>query len=344
MGEHHVPVTKTGARPGSLNAQHPLSVAPMLDVTDRHFRSFIRLISRHVLLYTEMVTEQALRFGRADRLLGFSAEEEPLVLQLGGSNPEGLSAAVAQAYRAGYRAVNLNVGCPSSRVQSGSFGACLMLDPVLVAELVTAMREAAPIPVTVKHRIGVDDHDSFPELLHFVDTVAAAGVTFFTVHARKAWLKGLSPKENRNIPPLQYGMVTRLAAQRPGLTFELNGGVRDLAHARQLLDETGCGAVMLGRAVRDRPWVLHGADPLFFGSTPPSATETEAVSAYLPYMERMLASGVPFRRLTRPLQGLFGGSRGARAWRRFLNEAALSPAAGPEQVKGALEGLAVPGA
>jgi len=337
MGEHHLPVTETGAGPGSVTPFPALSVAPMLDVTDRHFRRFVRSISRHVLLYTEMVTEQALRFGPADRLLAFSPEEQPLVLQLGGSDPDGLAVAVQQARAAGYGAVNLNVGCPSSRVQSGSFGACLMLDPGLVAELVAAMRSASPLPVTVKHRIGVDEHDSYPELLRFVDTVAEAGVTFFTVHARKAWLKGLSPKENRNIPPLEYGFVTRLVQDRPGLAFELNGGVRDLGHAERLRQETGCHAVMLGRAVRDRPWVLAGADPLLSGGEAPADSEKAAVLDYLPYMEEMLGRGVPFRTLTRPLQGMFAGSPGARRWRRLLNETALRSDAGPDVLGSMLE-------
>lgn len=340
MGEHHVPVTEAGARPGRLNGFPVLSVAPMLDVTDRHFRRLVRGISRHVLLYTEMVTEQALRFGPAERLLAFSDAEQPLVLQLGGSDPDGLAEAVRLGFEAGYSAVNLNVGCPSERVRSGSFGACLMLDPVLTAELAAAMRSASPLPVTVKHRIGVDDRDSYGELLRFVDTVAAAGVSFFTVHARKAWLSGLSPKENRNVPPLDYGAVGRLVRDRPGLSFELNGGVRSLEQAGMLLRETGCQAVMLGRAVRDRPWVLAGADREFFGAEPPAETEVDAVRAYLPYLEDMLTEGVPLRPLLRPLLGMFAGTRGARGWRRELSEGALQATDGPALVAAALANVA----
>ncbi len=303
----------------------PLSVAPMMDFTDRHFRSLLRRITRHTLLYTEMVTEQAIRYGAADRLLGFSAHEEPLALQLGGSSPDGLAEATRVAWQAGYREVNLNVGCPSDRVQSGRFGACLMLEPELVAELVAAMRSASPMPVTVKHRIGVDDQDSFGQLLAFVDTVAAAGVTRFSVHARKAWLQGLSPKENREIPPLNHGYVERLATLRPELEFELNGGIRSLDEAAAILAGGSVSGVMIGRAVVDNPWVLAGADSRFFSGSAPSATPREAVQGWLPYVEESLASGVPFRTLVKPLLGMFTGERGARAWRRHLSESASKP-------------------
>lgn len=305
-----------------MNSMIPLSVAPMMDITDRHYRSFLRRITRHTLLYTEMITEQAIRHGDAARLLEFSAAEEPLALQLGGSDPDGLAAATRVAHEAGYREINLNVGCPSDRVQSGRFGACLMLEPAHVADLVTAMREASPLPVTVKHRIGVDDHDSFDELLEFVDTVAAAGVTRFTVHARKAWLQGLSPRENREIPPLRYDFVSRLAAERPRLQFELNGGVKSLDQAAEILAAGDISAVMIGRAVTDNPWMLAQADQRFFGAEPPADSPAAAVRSWLDHVENSMHEGVPYRVLVRPLLGMFTGLRGARAWRRHLSESA----------------------
>lgn len=313
----------------------PLSVAPMMDITDRHFRSFVRCISKRTVLFTEMVTEQAIRFGDAERLLGFSPAEEPLVLQLGGSDPDGLAAAVRTAWQLGYSEINLNVGCPSDRVQSGRFGACLMLDPPLVAELVSAMQSASPLPVTVKHRIGVDDQDSYEQLLRFVDTVAAAGVSRFTVHARKAWLQGLSPRENREIPPLRHDIVQRLAAARPGLQFELNGGIRSLAEAQEALKGPVSG-VMIGRAVVDNPWLLAEADPLFWDSPAPADTPHQAVLNWLPYVGEMLDRGVPLRTLIRPLLGMFTGSRGARAWRRHLSENAGRTGSGLHTVTEAL--------
>lgn len=313
----------------------PLSVAPMMDITDRHFRSFLRCISKRTVLYTEMVTEQAIRFGDAERLLAFSPAEEPLVLQLGGSDPDGLASAVRTAWQLGYSEINLNVGCPSDRVQSGRFGACLMLDPPHVAKLVSAMQAASPLPVTVKHRIGVDDQDSYGQLLNFVDTVAEAGVSRFTVHARKAWLQGLSPRENREIPPLRHDVVQRLAAERPELQFELNGGVRSLAQARDALSGNVSG-VMIGRAVVDNPWLLAGADPLFWDSPAPATDPRQAVLDWLPYVEAMLAAGVPLRTLVRPLLGMFGGARGARAWRRHLSENAGRPGSGVHTVTEAL--------
>lgn len=324
MGEHHLPRPEAGAGACRMSSMIPLSVAPMMDITDRHYRSFLRRITRHTLLYTEMITEQAIRHGDAARLLNFSAAEEPLALQLGGSDPDGLATATRIAHEAGYREVNLNVGCPSDRVQSGRFGACLMLEPAHVADLVTAMREASPMPVTVKHRIGVDDRDSFRQLLDFVDTVAAAGVTRFTVHARKAWLQGLSPRENREIPPLRYDYVRRLAAERPGLEFELNGGVRNLEQASAILTEGDVRAVMIGRGVTENPWILADADERFFGAAGPADSPAAAVRSYLEHIEQAMLEGVPYRVLVRPLLGMFTGMRGARAWRRHLSETATA--------------------
>lgn len=340
MGEHHVPAGEKSARSGSMSSFPPLSVAPMMDITDRHFRSFIRTISRQTLLYTEMVTEQAVRYGKRERLLGFDAAEQPLALQLGGSDPAGLAEATRLAWQAGYSEVNLNVGCPSDRVQNGQFGACLMLRPQLVAELVTAMQEASPLPVTVKHRIGVDDADSFEQLLEFVDTVAAAGVRRFTVHARKAWLQGLSPRENREIPPLRHDLVLRLAELRPELDFELNGGIKSLEQSRQLLVAGPVRAVMIGRAVAENPWLLGRADSQLFGVADPAEEPADAVVAWLPYVEQKLQEGVPFRVLMRPLLGMFRGQRGGRLWRRHLSEAALRPESDAGTIQQGLDYLA----
>ncbi len=335
MGEHQVPARQAGGGSRRVSLMPKLSVAPMMDITDRHFRNFVRQITRHTLLYTEMVTEQALRFGDAERLLRFDGVEHPVSLQLGGSDSAGLVHAARLGHAAGYDEINLNVGCPSDRVQSGKFGACLMLEPGLVRDLLAAIRDAVPLPVTVKHRIGVDENDSFAELLAFVDTVAESGVTRFTVHARKAWLQGLSPRENREIPPLDYGMVARLRQLRPELQFELNGGVRDLDQAARLLADFD--AVMLGRAVAEDPFVLAGADMLLAGEPGPAADPFEAVRSWLPYVEAELQAGSRMRPLVKPLLGMFGGMRGARLWRRTLSEGAGRDDAGPELIERALE-------
>jgi tRNA-dihydrouridine synthase A len=309
----------------------------MMQITDRHFRRFLREITSHTLLYSEMITAQAIRFGDRDRLLGFSPVEGPLVLQLGGSDPELLAEAAVVAEAWGYDEVNLNVGCPSDRVYSGNFGACLMLQPQLVADCVRALRAATSLPVTVKHRIGVDDRDSYGELLEFVDTVAAAGAERFSVLARKAWLQGLSPKENRTIPPLRYEDVYRLAQERPELQFELNGGVLTLDAARQHLQKVA--AVMLGRAVAEDPFLLAGADEAFFGVAGPPRTRSSVIRAYLPYFEEQRQAGVGFRPLTQHLLAMFSGVPGARGWRRELTEAALRPDSGPEVLLAALQKL-----
>lgn len=343
MGEHHFPRTEARAttRSGSLNSAvmqnavtPPLSVAPMMAITDRHFRRFLRGITRHTLLYSEMITAQAIKFGDRERLLGFSEVEGPLVLQLGGSNPELLAEAAVVAEEYGYNEVNLNVGCPSDRVYSGNFGACLMLQPALVAESVAALKAASSLPVTVKHRIGVDEQDSYEELLAFVDTVAAAGAERFTVHARKAWLQGLSPKENRTVPPLRYADVFRLAAERPELPFELNGGVLTLEAALEHLDSVA--AVMIGRAVADDPFMLARADELFFGAPVNQLSRSDVIRSYLPYVEEQRQAGVGFRPLTRHLLSMFSAVPGAKAWRRELTEVALLPDSGPEALLNAL--------
>ena len=319
----------------------PLSVAPMMQRTDRHFRVFLRQLTRHTLLYTEMVHSGAILRGDTQQHLGFDPVEHPLALQLGGDDPEALAAAARVAVDDfGYDEVNLNVGCPSDKVQQGRFGAVLMKDPERVARCVEAMREAVAVPVTVKHRIGVDELDHYDHMLSFVDRVAAAGADRFSVHARKAWLRGLSPKENRNIPPLRYDEVYRLKRARPHLPVELNGGVRSLddtlAHLAQ-----GVDAVMIGRAAYDDPGLFSQADRRVFGDL--GATERsplEAVEALLPYVERCLSGGGRLHWVSRHLMGLFQGQPGARRWRRHLSEHAVRPTAGPEVLRDALGFLA----
>ncbi|MBI1188727.1 MAG: tRNA dihydrouridine(20/20a) synthase DusA [Alphaproteobacteria bacterium] len=314
---------------------HKLAVAPMMDWTDRHCRAFHRALTRRALLYTEMVTADAVLHGDRDRLIGFSPVEHPVALQLGGAEPERLARAAAIGARAGYDEINLNVGCPSDRVQSGRFGACLMREPALVASLWSAMAGAAPdIPVTVKHRLGVDDQDPEQSLFAFVEAVANAGCTTFIVHARKAWLEGLSPKENREIPPLDYALVHRLKRARPDLTIVLNGGLRDVADARD--HGAGLDGAMLGRAAYQRPAVLMDVDPLVFGEAAPSASLIEAVERHLPYLARGLAAGTPLHAMARPMLGLFHGLPGGRLWRRRISEDAPRRGAGLEVIHAAL--------
>ena len=313
---------------------HTLSVAPMMDWTDRHCRVFHRLLSRRTLLYTEMVTTGALAHGDLGRHLDFSAAESPVALQLGGSDPVELARGAQLAQDWGYAEVNLNVGCPSDRVQRGTFGACLMLTPDTVARGVAAMRAATSLPVTVKHRIGVDDHDSYEELTRFVQVVAEAGCQTFIVHARKAWLSGLSPKQNREIPPLRYGEVQALKRDFPHLTFVLNGGVLSLEAAREHL--SWADGVMIGRAAYQEPYLLAEADFLIFGEDAPAPSRRAVVEAYLPYVEAQLARGVYLSHLTRPVLGLFTGQPGARGWKRTLSERAHLPGAGSEVILDAL--------
>ncbi|MBP2315045.1 tRNA dihydrouridine(20/20a) synthase DusA [Azospirillum soli] len=305
----------------------PLSVAPMMDWTDRYCRTFHRLLSKNTLLYTEMVTTGAVLHGDRERLLGYDAAEHPVALQLGGSEPGELAAAARIAEEWGYDEVNLNVGCPSDRVQSGRFGACLMAEPDLVARLVGAMREAVSIPVTVKSRIAIDEMEEWPTLDNFIRTVSAAGCTHFIVHARKAWLKGLSPKENRDIPPLRYDLVHRLKAEYPHLTIAINGGVRTLDEAAEHLADLD--SVMIGRAAYETPYILADADRRFFGGEP-GPDRQAVVEAMIPYVEDRLSKGTPLSAITRHMLGLFQGLPGARAWRRHISENAHRPGAGPE--------------
>nr|WP_295831443.1 tRNA dihydrouridine(20/20a) synthase DusA [uncultured Azospirillum sp.] len=305
----------------------PLSVAPMMDWTDRHCRYFHRLLSHSTLLYTEMVTTGAVLHGDRERLLGFDAAEHPVALQLGGSDPADLAACARIAEEWGYDEVNLNVGCPSDRVQSGRFGACLMADPDLVARLVGAMRDAVSIPVTVKSRIAIDEMEEWPTLDHFIRTVSAAGCTHFIVHARKAWLKGLSPKENRDIPPLRYDLVHRLKADYPQLTIAINGGIKTLDEAEEHLGKLD--SVMIGRAAYETPYLLADADRRLMGGE--AGPDRHAViEAMLPYIEARMARGTPLSSITRHMLGLFQGLPGARAYRRHIAENAHRPGAGPE--------------
>lgn len=295
----------------------------MLDWTDRHARYFLRLISQHTLLYTEMVTTQAILRGDRERHLGYSKEEHPLALQLGGSNPAELTECARIAADYGYDEINLNVGCPSARVKSGSFGACLMASPDIVAECVNAMANAVPgIPVTVKHRIGIDDLDSY-ELLHqFVATVAIAGCNTFIVHARKAWLSGLSPKQNREIPPLRYELVYQLKEDFPHLNFVINGGIQSLQQAEQLIggEEYGVSidGAMIGREAYHNPYILHDADQRLYNSTKPLKKRSQIITELIDYI-RQHHQQRPVHDVTRHILGLFHGLPGAKSWRRILS-------------------------
>lgn len=300
-------------------------VAPMMDGTDRHCRYFHRLLTKRARLYTEMITADAILRGDRDRLLGFDPAEHPVALQLGGSDPETLVGAARAGEAFGYDEINLNVGCPSDRVQSGTFGACLMKSPDLVADGVAAMRAAVTIPVTVKCRIGVDDQDPNDSLFRFVETVASAGCSVFVVHARKAWLDGLSPKENREIPPLDYAIVRRLKETRPDLTIVLNGGLASTAQA--LTELSGVDGVMLGRAAYGEPAILAEVDRVFFGETAPPPSLEAVVAAMSAYVKRGAAAGVRPHHVARHMLGLFHGRPRARLWRRLLSQrGAATPA------------------
>ena len=317
-----------------------LSVAPMLDLTDRHCRYFLRQLTRQTLLYTEMVTTGAVLRGDRKRLLAYDPAERPLALQLGGSDPADLAQCARIAAESGYDEVNLNVGCPSDRVQSGRFGACLMAEPEWVAECVAAMQAVTALPVTVKTRIGIDDRDSYAELAEFVAKVAAGGCKIFIIHARKAWLKGLNPKENREIPPLRYDIVYRLKQDFPALTLIINGGLTSLDQvAAQLGPVDGA---MIGRAAYENPYLLAEADQRLFGSTEPPLTRHQVIQAFLPYLQTQLQQGTPLHGLTRHILGLFQGVPGARAWRRQISEPACRRGAGVEVLEAALRWVAEP--
>lgn len=303
-------------------------VAPMMDWTDRHCRYFLRLISSETLLYTEMVTAAAIIHGDRDRLIGFDPAEQPVALQLGGSDPQHLAIAAGVGEEFGYSEINLNVGCPSDRVQSGQFGACLMAEPALVAGCVEAMKEAVDLPVTVKCRIGIDDQDSESDLERFISTVAAAGCRTFIVHARKAWLEGLSPKQNRDVPPLDYERVYRLKAAHPDLEIIINGGI-------ETIDETRChlervDGVMMGRAAYHNPYLLAGAQRHIFNSQGSAKSRETILSEFAEYAGHQLCKGVRLHHLTRHILGLYHAEPGARAFRRTISEANTRPGAGIE--------------
>ncbi|APX10601.1 tRNA dihydrouridine(20/20a) synthase DusA [Tateyamaria omphalii] len=321
--------------PTNLSRNARLSVAPMMDWTDRHCRYLHRQLSRHVLLYTEMVTAAALVRGGALHLLDHDHAEHPVALQLGGSDPVELAQAARLGAAAGYDEINLNCGCPSDRVQSGTFGAVLMRDPATVAACVAEMRAAIDVPVTVKCRIGVDDQDPEEVLPEFLSRIVAAGCERVTIHARKAWLKGLSPKENRDIPPLDYDLVQRMKELFPNLHISVNGGVTSLDQAEQLLD-SGLDGVMVGRSAYHQPTdILAQADRRIFGSGVDGSAEM-AVTAMMPYIEAHLTAGGRLHQITRHMLGLFAGRPGARGWRRVLSEGATRDGAGPELVDAAL--------
>jgi len=305
----------------------------MMDWSDHHCRYFWRLLSKQALLYTEMVTTGALIHGDRERFLHFNAEEHPVALQLGGSDPGELARCAKWAQEWGYDEVNLNCGCPSDRVQSGMFGACLMGRPQLVANCVEAMREACDIPVTVKHRIGIDHMESYDELLEFIEPVAMAGCRVFIVHARKAWLQGLSPKENREIPPLNYPWVYRLKADFPQLDIILNGGIQSLSECQQHLQHVD--GVMIGREAYQNPWLLAEVDPLLFGMDKPANSRDDVIAALLPYVEQQLARGAHLNHITRHILGLYQGVPGARKFRRHLSENAYQKTAGLEVLNAA---------
>lgn len=324
-------------------ASHRFCVAPQMDWTDRHCRFFHRQLSARARLYSEMVTVPAVIHGKRDQLLGFDPSEHPVVLQLGGSDPAGLAEAAKIGEDWGYDEINLNVGCPSDRVQVGSFGACLMAEPELVATSVAAMRAAVRVPVTVKCRIGIDDQDGEADLDRFVDIVADAGCDTFIVHARKAWLKGLSPKENREIPPLDYARVARLKLRRPELTIVLNGGIASIDEAEQHL-QTFDG-VMLGRAAYQTPYILAEVDRRIFGHDGPEVTRSEALRGLIPYIERHTAQGGRPYNILRHILGLYHGQPRARAFRRLLSEQGPRATNGGDLVRAALalvEGQEVP--
>ena len=310
----------------------------MMDWTDRHCRYFHRLLTRHALLYTEMVTAAAILHGDRRRLLGFDAAELPVAVQLGGSDPEELAEAAAIAAGFGYVEVNLNVGCPSDRVQSGRFGACLMAEPELVADCVRAMKAAVAVPVTVKCRLGIDDQDTGAPLDRFVAAQIAAGADGLVVHARKAWLKGLSPKENRDVPPLDYDRVHRLKRDFPGIPMSLNGGLGSVSEAVAHLETLD--GIMFGRAAYQRPGLLREVDRLVFADPAPPITDEALIAKMHAYADRETAQGVPLHHVTRPMIGLFHGEAGARVWRRMLTVDAQRPGARPDLVLDAYQTLA----
>ncbi|MDG1818636.1 MAG: tRNA dihydrouridine(20/20a) synthase DusA [Porticoccaceae bacterium] len=309
-------------------------VAPMLDWTDRHCRYFMRLISQHSVLYTEMLTTGAILYGDSDHHLQMDAFEHPVALQLGGSNPKDLALACKMAAKYDYAEINLNCGCPSDRVQNGMFGAIMMKNAQVTADCVSAMREAVDLPVTVKHRIGVDEHDSYPFLADFVGTVAEAGCEVFLVHARKAWLKGLSPKQNREIPELNYDRVYQLKKDFPDLEIIINGGVTTLEQSTEHLKHLD--GVMVGREAYTNPYLLASVDQIIYGSDSPIKSREKIAEEFLKYVDNELSKGTKLNAMTRHILGLFHGMPGARQFRRHISENAHKPSATIEVLKNAL--------
>lgn len=307
----------------------------MLDWTDRHCRYFHRLLSQEAVLYTEMVTTGAILHGDRERQLRFNHEEHPVALQLGGSDPHELAecARIAQDY--GYDEINLNVGCPSERVQKGAFGACLMAEPALIAECVAAMQTVVSLPVTVKNRIGIDDQEEYPSLKRFIHTVSQAGCQTFIIHARKAWLKGLSPKENREIPPLRYELVYQIKREFPSLEILINGGITTLEQCQQHLQHID--GVMVGREAYHNPWLLAQVDPLLYNHPARFSNRKAVLEALFPYIQQQLENGTPLGHISRHVLGLFQGMPGARAFRRMVSENAHKPQAGVTLLREAME-------
>ncbi len=319
-------------------ADASIAVAPMMDWTDRHCRYFLRLISPSVRLYTEMVTAVAIHHGDADSLLRFDSAEHPVAVQLGGSDPTMMADAARLAVEKGYDEININVGCPSDRVQSGRFGACLMAEPGVVANCFRAMQDSCDVPVTVKSRIGIDDQDSEEFLHRFVDVLSEAGCRHFIVHARIAILEGLSPKENRTVPPLNYERVYALKRKWPEHRIEINGGFTTVDTAAEALEHVD--GVMIGRQAYHDPWFLSSLEERFLGG-PTKRDRKDVVEAMLPYVERQIAAGERLNRITRHMLGLFAGQPGARAWRRHLSENAHRPGVGPDLLLEALGAMQV---
>ena len=309
----------------------------MLDWTDQHERYLLRLISRQALLYTEMVTTGALIYGDKTRYLTFNQEEHPVALQLGGSDPQAMATCATMAEDFGYDEVNINVGCPSDRVQNGAFGACLMASPELVAENVAAMKQAVNIPVTVKNRLAIDDMDEYQTLHRFLTIVSDAGCRTFIVHARKAWLKGLSPKQNRDVPPLNYDLVYQMKQEFPDLEIIVNGGIKTLEQCEQHLQHLD--GVMMGREVYHNPFVMSEVDARVYGLPAREINQFEVLDQYMAYMEQQLAQGVYLKQMSRHLLGLFAGQPGAKAWRRYISENAYKEGAGIDVIQKAVSFL-----
>ena len=310
-------------------------VAPMMTHTDRHFRYFLRLLSRRAMLYTEMLTTGALIHGDHKYFLDFSADEHPVALQLGGSDPKEMQTCAKMAEDFAYDEVNINVGCPSDRVQSGRFGACLMAEPELVADCVNSMRSAVSIPITVKTRIGIDEHDSYEELVNFICLLKDADCKTVIIHARKAWLNGLSPRQNREIPPLKYEVVESIKNDFPELEIIINGGIQTIDECKQHLETLD--GVMLGRAVCHDPYLMAQVDREIYGEETPSPSRSDALAQYMDYMKSQLEKDIYLKHMSRHILGIFRGHKGARAFRRHLSEQAYKPGAGIEVIEQALE-------